>query len=54
MGKAAVVFLPGVYLTGILFSMGVDLWRYWTAGGGDSFAFMESLTYASFWPLRLI
>ncbi len=54
-GKAAVVFISGVYLSGILFSIGVDLWRFWNAGGGDnSFAILESLTYASFWPLRMI
>ena len=53
-GKAAVVFLPGVYLSGVLFNIGVDIWRFWNAGGGDSFAILESLTYASFWPLRLI
>lgn len=53
MAKMVALFFPGVYGVGVLTGLAFDFWRYWTVGGQDGFPFLESLTYASLWPLRL-
>jgi hypothetical protein len=44
--------VPILYVAGVSISLAYDLFQFWTVGGGDDFAFLESLEYASYWPLR--
>ena len=50
--KNPFIVLVGVYAVGVLASLSVDLYHYWSAGGDGGFAFGEALAFASYWPLR--
>ena len=44
--------IPIMYVAGVSLSLAYDMFQFWIVGGGDDFAFLESLEYASYWPLR--
>ena len=51
--RIGLILGPIVYALGIVVGLVQDYLRFMDAGGDSGFALMESLHYASFWPLRL-
>jgi hypothetical protein len=41
-----------MYVAGVSLSLAYDMFQFWIVGGGEDFAFLESLEYASYRPLR--
>lgn len=52
MGKATLALLPGLYLGGILLSVGTEFFGF-QAAGGSVFAWDEALSFACYWPFRV-
>ena len=52
--KAAAFSIPASYLAGVLLTMGVDYFRFWSAGGRVDFAVVDALQFAAYWPLRVM
>ena len=52
MTRVPFFLIPLMYLAGMAISLAFDWYSYWSAGGDGGFAFVDSLEYASYWPLR--
>jgi len=50
--KRRLLLVLAIYLVGVVVSLSIDWYQYWSAGGGGGFALADSLAFASYWPLR--
>ena len=52
--RIGLILLTLVYTSGIAAGLLQDYLQFRSAGGAGGFELVESLSYASFWPLRIV